>query len=687
MSNRIDIGNVRGIQGEKGEKGDKGSTPSYTDLKYDKQNDKFVTLKGTGDIRQYYLDLNGEICNEEGYILDEEFNPTNVQGEPFDESQYGYAYKSIWIDSEGHFTNEKGELIDEDGNLQYAESSFISDVTSYIYSDDERYGKLISDIYPHITDTLISANPNDEKFKNFFDEIEGDIKYYICEDDPKSSIYLNDNDVLVNTCKYYDDDGNIVLDGNDDYASVPLEKNALYLYNNHGLDDNDIMHYNIYLCKKANTVPIKLISSNDYEMNYNVIDELKIEVSQSENLSEDEKDVFLKLLTRGTRGQFYSMSDVDTLFENNVINKLGEPNGIAQLNSAGKIPSSQLPTHIDDVIEGTMNNDATIFTPSNSSDNNSVEQKSKIYVDVNSKKTYRWSGSVYILIDDITGNNIDVDNTLSSSSNNPVQNSVITSKFTTLESDINNSLDSLGDDIDNINNELILKEDYVNKVTTLTNHNDGTTYPSTSAVHTALSSKENISNKSNGIYTSDSNKYPTCVAVKNELYSCYDKNGIDSILRDMDSFEVGNSYQQGFMAYGISNCLLNHVVNEEGVYHVPISYNRNSSDLYYYYDGENIFCLSQLNYEITVSNYNPSLNSQIIITVKILDRYGNTVNLENIELKIYKNSSNDTVNLISGIDSNEEGCASYTMVCNEKGLKRISVISNYSFKDVFIFVS
>jgi len=504
MNNRIDIGNVRGIQGEKGEKGDKGSTPSYTDLKYDKQNDKFVTLKGTGDIRQYYLDLNGEICNEEGYILDEEFNPTDVQGEPFDEAVYGYEYKPIWIDSEGHFTNEQGELIDENGNLQYAESSFISDVTAYIYNDNEGYGKLVSDISPHIVDTLVSANPNDEKFKNFFDEIEGDIKYYICEDDPKSSIYLDDNNVLVNTCKYYDDDGNLVLDGNDDYASVPLEKNALYLYNNHGLDDNEIMHYNIYLCKKANTVPIKLISSNDYEMNYNVIDELKIEVSQSEQLSEDEKDVFLKLLTRGTRGQFYSMSDVDTLFENNVINKLGEPNGIAQLNDAGKIPSSQLPTHIDDVIEGTMSQDGQTFTPSNSSESNLIEQKSKIYLDTGTGNSYRWSGSVYMLIGDISDLQTIVDSEWSSTSINPIQNKIVYEGMT-----------SLSNNLEMIDNT---KENSSNKVNTLNNSNS-TTYPTTNAVTTALSSKENISNKVSTL-TNNNNQYLSNSALYN-IIKCF----------------------------------------------------------------------------------------------------------------------------------------------------------------------
>lgn len=74
----------------------------------------------------------------------------------------------------------------------------------------------------------------------------------------------------------------------------------------------------------------------------------------------------------------------------------GKPNGIATLNEDGLIPSSQLPSYVDDVLDGTYdeaNNqfldlDENVYTP----------ESDKIYVDVNTSITYRWSGTVYVEI-------------------------------------------------------------------------------------------------------------------------------------------------------------------------------------------------------------------------------------------------------------------------------------------------
>jgi hypothetical protein len=63
---------------------------------------------------------------------------------------------------------------------------------------------------------------------------------------------------------------------------------------------------------------------------------------------------------------------------------------------AGKVPSSQLPSYVDDVIEGYYNaptfySNAGLTTPI-------VPETGKIYVDLLANKSYRWSGSVYIQI-------------------------------------------------------------------------------------------------------------------------------------------------------------------------------------------------------------------------------------------------------------------------------------------------
>lgn len=65
----------------------------------------------------------------------------------------------------------------------------------------------------------------------------------------------------------------------------------------------------------------------------------------------------------------------------------GANNGVATLDSAGKVPSTQLPSFVDDVVEGA---NLAAFP--------STGETSKIYVAVDTGKTYRWSGSTYVEI-------------------------------------------------------------------------------------------------------------------------------------------------------------------------------------------------------------------------------------------------------------------------------------------------
>lgn len=78
----------------------------------------------------------------------------------------------------------------------------------------------------------------------------------------------------------------------------------------------------------------------------------------------------------------------------------GANNGIAELGADGKVPSSQLPSYVDDVIEGYYYNSkfyedaehTTEITPTTG----------KIYVDISTNKSYRWSGTGYIEISQAT---------------------------------------------------------------------------------------------------------------------------------------------------------------------------------------------------------------------------------------------------------------------------------------------
>lgn len=77
-------------------------------------------------------------------------------------------------------------------------------------------------------------------------------------------------------------------------------------------------------------------------------------------------------------------------------NKVGANNGIASLNESGKVPSSQLPSYVDDVVEGYLYEGD--FYKDALHQNLITPETDKIYVDLTEDKTYRWSGSVYICI-------------------------------------------------------------------------------------------------------------------------------------------------------------------------------------------------------------------------------------------------------------------------------------------------
>lgn len=65
----------------------------------------------------------------------------------------------------------------------------------------------------------------------------------------------------------------------------------------------------------------------------------------------------------------------------------GSANGVASLGGDGKVPSSQLPSYVDDVLE--FNNKSSFP---------STGESGKIYVAKDTNLTYRWSGSAYVEI-------------------------------------------------------------------------------------------------------------------------------------------------------------------------------------------------------------------------------------------------------------------------------------------------
>lgn len=74
----------------------------------------------------------------------------------------------------------------------------------------------------------------------------------------------------------------------------------------------------------------------------------------------------------------------------------GSANGVATLDGNGKVPSNQLPSYVDDVIEGYYYN-GQFYTDSAHTELITPET-GKIYVDLDTNKSYRWGGTTYVEI-------------------------------------------------------------------------------------------------------------------------------------------------------------------------------------------------------------------------------------------------------------------------------------------------
>lgn len=83
----------------------------------------------------------------------------------------------------------------------------------------------------------------------------------------------------------------------------------------------------------------------------------------------------------------YVVEKIKTWVTAQITSLKGTANGLATLDSSGKVPSAQLPSYVDDVLEYT----AKANFPA-------TGETGKIYVDTTTNKTWRWSGTAYVEI-------------------------------------------------------------------------------------------------------------------------------------------------------------------------------------------------------------------------------------------------------------------------------------------------
>ena len=111
-------------------------------------------------------------------------------------------------------------------------------------------------------------------------------------------------------------------------------------------------------------------------------------VAKQATADKNGKDITTTYATKGELGEKANASDFNTFK-----NLKGQKNGLAELDSTGKVPSSQLPSYVDDVIEGYYYNSK--FYKEESHTTEITGESGKIYTDLGNNKTYRWSGTTY----------------------------------------------------------------------------------------------------------------------------------------------------------------------------------------------------------------------------------------------------------------------------------------------------
>ena len=97
--------------------------------------------------------------------------------------------------------------------------------------------------------------------------------------------------------------------------------------------------------------------------------------------------------------RYYTESEIDSKLNGKLSTSLkGSASGLAELDLTGKVPSAQLPSFVDDVIEGYLSSGK--FYKESAHTTEISGESGKIYIDLSTEKTYRWSGSSFVVISD-----------------------------------------------------------------------------------------------------------------------------------------------------------------------------------------------------------------------------------------------------------------------------------------------
>ena len=134
----------------------------------------------------------------------------------------------------------------------------------------------------------------------------------------------------------------------------------------------------LFLDKKGSTVMKDIAKTNNY-------------IAKRLSIVTDDSDILNTSTPPTDENSFVTAGNIRDIY--NV------PYGIVGLNGSGLIDAAQLPSYVDDTIEGYYYNGA--FYSDSSHQYEIVPESGKIYVDITDPdhaQSYRWTGSTYILI-------------------------------------------------------------------------------------------------------------------------------------------------------------------------------------------------------------------------------------------------------------------------------------------------
>lgn len=226
-------------------------------------------------------------------------------------------------------------------------------------------------------------------------------------------VYVNGVPLYGSRFVDLDKDGNIVLnaDGSGDWlisvtedGKVLVTRAVTPIADNLTTEDAETAlsaKMGKYLKNLLDTTTAGFTSHSERTDNPHSVTKTQVGLGNVDNTADANKNVATakKLYTsRKINGVNFDGSTDITIADSTKIplSQKGANNGIAELDANGKVPAAQLPSYVDDVIEGYLYNGKFYKEAAHTTE--ITGELGKIYTDVATNLTYRWSGTKFVEI-------------------------------------------------------------------------------------------------------------------------------------------------------------------------------------------------------------------------------------------------------------------------------------------------